>query len=475
MVTPNYRPDPIIARRIQQEIIGSRLWSKQIEVTDSVFGPKRNTAVKAGTGLGKTMVCAGIAIAYLVSAPDRLVITTAPTMRQVQDMLWKEIRAAFRSAAARGYNLGGELLPQAPRWNIRDGWQALGFSSTNEVNFQGYHSRGGTLVIVDEAVGVDDGAFDALEATLTGANDRLLAIANPTTPVGRFFEMCTHPRYEATTNRITISALDSPNYRRRRTVIPGLVDYETVERNRLAWGEDSPMWQARVLGEFPTVGGNTLVPLSWATAAVVRWKERADAGYVFDDDEAGVDVARMGDDASVLAHVRWGKRAIVVEQLKSIRKHDLMEVTGWVAAHIRDLRLSRVKVDDSGLGGGVVDRLVEQGHHVVRMIAGSRSAAPERFANSRSEWLWRLREMLDPSAPIPLLLPDDNHLIHQMTSMRYGFDSQGRIVVEAKDEWKKRNAKAGRSSPDELDAVSYALADRTQVQTSLASYLAAYG
>lgn len=472
MIDP-FKPNAALATNFITDVLGATMWSKQHDMVRATFGPKKYTLVASCTGAGKTKTAADIGLAWLCGAPQRGVITTAPTIRQIRDLLWAEVRSSYKRAAERGNPLGGSLLPKAPHLSMPlDKWEMLGFASRDEAAFQGYHYPGGTLVILDEAVGVEDRAFDALDRTLTGEHDRMLCICNPTTPAGRFYEWWGQESPDV--EKITISAFDIPNVIKHRAVIRGLTSHITVEKNRAKWGEDSPMWIAGVLGQFPQAGANVLVPLGWAQAAVERWKsvEVMPSGPV----EAGVDLARFGADATVVAPVWFGKALDFVGKLNKTTKHDMMEVTGFIMAHIREHGMKFVRVDGDAMGGGVVDRLAELGQPVVEMRGGRRASDPQRFVNARSEWLWNVRCRLDPSSTMPpLAIPPDEDLISQMTSMRFGLDSQGRIVVESKDDWKKRRGRADKPSPDELDALAYALADRVTVSSTLATYLAAYG
>lgn len=452
-------PHPAVALAFIADILGVRLWHKQVDIVRAVFGSARTTVVRSCTGAGKTAVAAAIALAWLLTGPDRTVITTAPTGRQVRELLWKEIRVAHARAAQRGYKLGGILPPKAPELRIKPGWLALGFSSGDPVNFQGWHSRGGTLVIVDEAVGVDDPTFDALESTLTGPWDRLLCLANPTANTGRFFEL--HKvASSASVERIHISAYDVPNVAEGREVFPGLVSRASVEDRKARWGEESAIYRSRILGEFPDGDDQALAPLSWVDAAVARWHQlQADASILWRgvgvDVEGALDVARLGRDRSVLAEARFGPLSTHLAALHRLAKSDTMTTARAASLLIDDLGLSVLRVDADGIGAGVYDRLVELNRPVVEIRGGRSAVDPVRYYNLRSEMIWGVRDQLRPGADLPLTLPPDDDLAFQITSIRHIERGDGRIAIESKDDWRKRT---GKSSPDELDAVAMALA-----------------
>lgn len=258
--------NPLIALALIRDILGESPTLQQQQVIRSVW-TNRRTACKAGTGVGKTRVAACCAIAWLLTGPGRIVVTTAPTGRQVKRLLWREIRGLLSRAETLGYKIG-EIKPVDCDLTFGDS-TAVGFSSDEGVNFQGFHSAGGTLFVLDEAPGISGEIWDAIDATLTGANDRLLAIGNPTEPAGRFFDMF---RSE-TVFKITISGLDSPNVIAGEDLIPGLIGVAWLEERRKEWGEGSALWSARVLGQFPTVVDDGLVPISWVEAAIERGRE----------------------------------------------------------------------------------------------------------------------------------------------------------------------------------------------------------
>lgn len=448
-------PDPAIARAFHRDVLRQRPWSKQDEIRDAVFGgPHRTTCVASCTGAGKTKAAADIALTWLYTGPGRTVITTAPTARQVRDLLWKELRLTFAVARdAKGQMLGGHLPPEASTLKIEEGWLAVGFTARDPVSAQGWHSEGGTLAIIDEAVGVPEPIWESLEATLVGEHDRLLAVANPTARGSRFGSLW---GMKGSVNCIQISAFDTPNLVEGRTVIPGMTTISWVEDKRLKWGTSSLLWRTKVLGEFPEEDDEGLCSLASIDRAVARWRETAGARPQGSDADAGLDVARFGDDKSVLAPIYWAPDGVVVGRMVKWAKANTMETVGKTRQLAEQMGISRVRVDGDGLGAGVFDRLQELGTpEVVEMRGGTRANDPRKFVNARSEWLWALREALADDAPTPLALPPDDDLIFQATSLRWRVNSRGYIQVESKDDWRERTK---RSSPDELDAVAMALA-----------------
>ena len=285
--------DPV---RFAADVLGVTLWAKQREVLEAVRD-RRRVAVKSGNGLGKDFTAAVAVLWYLHCHDPAIVLSTAPTFRQVRHVLWRQIHSLYRRAAGR---LGGRMLDT--RWELAEDRYALGLSANDADQFQGFHSEN-MFVVVDEAEGVDEEIYEAVEAVMTSANPRLLLIGNPTTTSGGFHRA--FHRERGIYRTITISALDSPNVVKGSIDIPGLTTAAWVEERRAMWGEGSRLFRARVLGEFPDRGDDNLIavpdiemavyggPLvlrqaqderGWATRDERGWATRDERGWATRDE-----------------------------------------------------------------------------------------------------------------------------------------------------------------------------------------------
>ena len=160
-----------------------------------------------------------------------------------------------------------------------------------------------------------------------------------------------------------------------------------------------------------------------------------------------VDVARYGSDSSVILR----RRGLHVEEIRTFSCMDTMELAGWVAAAIREFQPLQTCIDEIGVGAGVVDRLREQGYGVRGVNVAHAARQKDVFANLRAEGYWRLRELF---AAGKLTIPPDQQLIGELAAIQYKYDSQGRILMEPKEESKKR----GLPSPDRADALMLSFA-----------------
>jgi hypothetical protein len=251
-------------------------------------------------------------------------------------------------------------------------------------------------------------------------------------------------------------------------VRPELVTPRWVWERQEEWGIESPIYQIRVLGEFPDAGEDTLIPLSWIEAACGRWTQKSrlqapgsrlqvpdlepGAWSLELPAELGVDIARYGGCETVVVVRRGG----VVRRVVAWMGHDLMATTGRIMAIARDEEpVGAVKVDVIGLGAGVVDRLREQGvPHVYGVNVASRALDGERYERRRDELFFALRERFRTGE---IALPPDDRLRAQLASLGFSYTSSGRLQVESKEDLRRR----GLRSPDRADALMLAFAPVT--------------
>ncbi|MFI7448089.1 hypothetical protein ACIBQX_11375 [Nonomuraea sp. NPDC049714] len=420
--------------------LGGHLWSKQRDIALSVVGHRR-TAVKSCHNAGKSFLAAQIACWWIDVHPpgEAFIVSTAPTYAQVHAILWEEIRKAAKNPA--GDPLPGRVL-QSDEWKLDDG-TLVGWgrkpADQDQHGFQGIHRRY-VLVILDEACGIPEQLWTAVEAITTGADCRILAIGNPDDPNTEFGNVC---KPGSGWNTIRISGFDTPNFTDEpfpEKLRPLMLSPEWVEDKRKRWGETSPRYVSKVLGDFPEVGDDTLISPRWIEAARQRTLEPGPVNVL------GVDVARFGSDRSILCLAR-GPIARIIGDFSHART---TETTGKVIAAKREHHVQEIRVDGVGVGSGVVDELLEAGHDVLDMQSGAGAMDREHYANARAEWWWGLRERFE-AGDIDLD-PEDDELASQLGTLKYKFTARGQVLIESKDDMKKR----GLPSPDRADSVMLA-------------------
>lgn len=415
------------------EVLGvPYLTPQQREVIASV-AKNRRTCVTAGHGVGKTWLAARLALWFLYTNPQSKVVTTAPTWFQVENLLWRELRVAHQTAR---FPLGG--TSNQTQLSLSEEWFAIGLSTNDPTRFQGTHAPR-LMVIFDEATGVSPGIWDAAEGLAVGPQDRFLAVGNPTDPLSEFKRKDDSGNW----NVIRLSCEEHPNVKEDRIVVPGAVTKEWVDdRLQEYGGRDTGLFRAKVRGLWPEEGTNTLIPLRIVEAAQSKWKDPDLSVPCPPIVSIGCDVARFGQDETVIFAIHEGG---VVSRPITRYGQDLMATAGQLGT----FKAHSIGVDDSGLGGGVTDRLRELGLPVVPCVAGAGAREEKKFINARAEMWWALREAL---AAGDITLPQDHKLSADLTNVEFSYDSRGRVKLESKADIKKR---IGRS-PDRGDALAIA-------------------
>ena len=434
----------------------STLWDRQYQILEAVRDHRR-VAVPSCHESGKTFVASVAAVWWLMSHTPAKVITTAPTNRQVKDLLWAEIRARafdFKTRLGPGSEAFGS--PNQMGWEIPDcpQWFATGFASTadkaseNASRLQGYHSPH-MLVILDEAGGIQREVWAAVDSMLTSGNAKVLAIGQP--QAGTEFErVCRSPDWRV----MPISAFDCPNFKPGATPMPWGVTPKWAEEMRRRWGVTSSVYQTKVLGQFPEGAVDTLMSL----ADVERAVQRAPADWSKSPVGIGCDVARFGSDETVIYVVQGGRILEVV----AFAGQDTMKTAGAVIRLARTHGLQPqdgylIAIDDTGVGGGVTDRLREQDWYVEAVNFGAKPTSTldeEKFVNRRMELWWNLRDWVRTIAAIGDVADDVKDALRaDLVAPKYEQKSDGRIALEAKDKIRER---VGRS-PDHGDALALAV------------------
>ncbi len=431
-----YRDDPVswVTQRLREEI-----WSKQREIIESVRDNRR-TAVHSCHESGKSWLAARIAAWWIEThAPgEAFVVTTAPTNSQVTAILWREIGRAHARA-----NMAG-------RCNQREWWLTMPAGNEEMVAygrkpdefdpaaFQGIHARY-VLVIFDEAAGIPQSLWEAGDTLIANEGSAFLAIGNPDHAESEFAKVCAPG---SDWNVIAIDAFDTPNFSDEHVsdeLSEVLIGTTWVDEKRRDWGEENPLWLAKIRGEFPDKSTDGLIPISWVKNAQLRDLPPSAPNRL------GMDVG-AGGDMNVIAHRRGPHvRLVLVDQ-----QPDTMKSCGNLIRILNETKAADARVDVIGIGKGVVDRALEQDKPVIGVNVSLPAADNETYRNMRAEGWWGLRQRFQ-SGDIDIDENDDD-LAAQLCAIKFKTTSQGKIQIESKEEMKRR----GVSSPDKGDAVMLA-------------------
>lgn len=441
------------------------------------------TAIAACHDVGKSFLMARVALWFLSTNKDSKVITTAPTFNQVERILWAELRAAHSKAK---FPIGGKLnntdLTFGPEWF------AIGITSRNEAgagegqgtqsSFQGFHAPGGILVLFDEATGIPPNVWTMAEGLLTQHKVKFVAIGNPTSSGSNFYK-CFKDQAWA---KVYLSCFDSPNLKANgitsiadiekeiqkvksmpdvealkyldsyKVVVPYLLTTKWVIAQAKKWGLEHPLTVSKILGKFPKASSDTLIPLDWVEAAQLRvvYPEASDRKIL------GIDVARFGSDSTRFVGLHGKKQLARREGFK----RDTNEVAGRAIALAKELWgqwPDIIVVDETGLGGGVVDFLRAEAPDYCEIRGVQFGAAcedeedQEKFINLKARMFGLLQD--DMKAEDGLSILGDGVYLEELPTIRYTYNKKGQMVIESKDDYKKRT---GRGSPDDSDALALA-------------------
>lgn len=488
------------------EALGCYLDEEQKEILRSVQ-VNRMTTVASGTARGKDFISAVACMCFMYLTPrwnkrgelvkNTKIAMTAPTGRQVVNIMVPEISRLFNKARSNGVDLPGRLTGNDIRTDF-DEWFLTGFKADdhNHEAWTGFHAVN-TMFVVTEASGIPEGTFSAIEGNLQG-NSRILIVFNPNTNIGYAARSHKSKRW----SKFQLSSLNAPNVVLKKDIIPGQVDYIWVKDKVSAWctlipksdfreSEDdfefegscyrpNDLFRMKVLGKFPKVSTDTLIPLSWIQLANERWKEfhkTPSSERIYSSDvRIGVDVAGMGRDDSVICP----RHENIVKEFKNFNSAgvaDHMKVAGIIVNLLKSSLYPVAMIDTIGEGAGVYSRLLELnfagkeaiikfGYEQAISAKNSNAAKDEKgnpltdltgeytFANMRAYLHWAVRDWLNPDNHTNAMLPPDDEFAEEATEIKYSFRSNGDIIIEPK-EGKDGIVARLKRSPDKWDSLTY--------------------
>ena len=461
-----------------RDVLKARLDKEQQDIISSVqYYPR--TAVASGTSRGKDFVAACSSLCFLYLTPkfdskgnlvsNTKIAMTAPTGRQVKNIMTPEVRRLFRNAKT----LPGRLVSDDKRTEYEE-WFLTGFKACDDATeaWSGFHASN-TMFVVTEATGISETTFNAIEGNLQG-NSRLLIVFNPNITTGYAANAMKSDRFQ----KFRLDSLNAENVVTKTNTIAGQVDYEWVSDKVKTWctnvseddfndGEGDFFWEGgfyrpndlfrvKVRGMFPKVSEDVLIPYEWIEIANRNWERHVYENPIFEYTERiGVDVAGMGRDSSVICI----RKNHFVEKFKihqSAGKADHMHVVGMISPRLKN-RKTLAFIDTIGEGAGVWSRLLELGYGNAISCKYSESAKGlhdinnvYEFANMRAYLFWAVRDWLDPKNKNNPCLPPDDELMQEATEIKWKFQSDGRIIIEPKEDIKERLKR----STDKFDSLA---------------------
>lgn len=430
----------------------------------TAFPKHPRLAMQACKGPGKTTVLAWLVWNFLLTRPYPKVICTSITGDNLADGLWTELAKWQRHSSiltsAFTWTKTAITCNEAPAewYAVARTWPRTGDANQQADTLAGKHADY-MLFVLDEVGGIPDAVMAAAEAGLAnsmgggGVEAHIVIAGNPTHNSGPLFRSCTSER--SLWWHISITADPDDPERTPR------VSAEWARQQIQKYGRDNPWVLVNVFGRFPPSSINTLLGPEEVREAMQRFYREHEFSAA--PKILGVDVAREGDDASVIFS-RQGQQAFKPIVLRNVTS---IVGAGYVARKWQDWGADGCFVDNTGgFGGGWVDQLSVLGLKCSPIhFAGS--ASDGRYANKRAEMWFLMAEWVKAGGA----LPDLPELVEELTAPTYTFQGD-RLLLEPKDDIKER---IGRS-PDHADALALTFAHpviRQQTQLEMARQLAA--
>jgi hypothetical protein len=387
-------------------------------------------------------------IQFLTTRAYPKVVCTAPTNRQLSDVLWSELSKWLRKSI-----VADEFVIQADKIFHKDApkeWWCRAVSPSVKASKEdqaetlaGFHGDH-LLIVVDEASGVYDPVFIPLEGAMTQEDNHVMLIGNMTKNSGYFYDTHFHPTIAKKWKKLHWDSRKSTN-----------VKSEMIEYFREKYGEDSNVFRIRIMGEPPVDDSSSFIPLSWGIQCVGNPIE-VDPEWPL---TLSVDVAREGDDKSIILP----RRGFQIYPWDQFQEMHTIALSNKVVSVFNDLSAAKVGIDSIGVGGGVVDWLRHDPRGLgVKFVVGVNVA--EAATNNKKHH--RLRDQLwdkvryncmktNYSFPDTTVRRDGidinigHELANELASVRYSNDNNGAIQIESKRDMKQR----GVMSPNIADAL----------------------
>lgn len=409
---------------------------------------QRMLALIACKGPGKSHALANAGMWWMFTRWHANGIALSITQNNLRDCLWSELaRVRERSKLLQHYFdfTASRIMGKG----YEDTWwlSARSFpqdadKATQDKTIAGVHGRH-PFALCDESGDYPDGVVVAVEAILSTLvegkppDGRVMLAGNPTSTEGPLYRVLKKDRKRWWVHQITSDPMD-PNRTPR-------VDKEWAQAQIDTWGRDSDYVKVNILGQFPSQQANKLIGPDLALEASQR---KVPEGFEEDPLIYGLDVARYGDNASVLfkrqGNMTW--RPLVWRELS------LMSLADRIAEEYASDQPEAVFIDQAGVGGGVIDRLRQIGIPVLAIDFGG-SPLDARFQDRRSEMYWKMADWLKKGG----VIPDMADLRSELVAPGFAYKATGKVTrfkLESKDEMRKR----GVASPDRADALALTFA-----------------
>jgi hypothetical protein len=410
--------------------------SQQIDLFNA-FDNNNMISVRSGHGTGKDASASIIILKFLTCFPYPKIPCTGPTGHQLRDVLWAEIHKWLRQSKVKDefvWNNERIYLKSA-----KEEWFAVarsvnvrGTAEDQAETFAGFHADA-LLYVVDESSGVPAPVFGPIEGGLTGKNNKALLIGNMTKKEGYFYDTHFHEKVKDLWFKLHWDSRKS-----------SLVTDQWVNFFINKYGQNSNVFRIRVMGEPPLEDENyqSVIPFAWANQCI-------DNEILVGTDEPkylGVDVARYGDDKSIILP----RTGLDIHEYHEYENMNTIELGGWINHHFGEEEAAGIAIDEIGVGAGVTDWLEKK--HDSGIVHGvnvsNRPNDLERFSRLRDELWWAVRENCMKKRYRFPFGEKGRTLVDELSTPRYEL-MENKIKVESKKKMRLR----GVASPNVAEAL----------------------
>ena len=394
----------------------------QVEIVKSIIFPSsRRVIICCATQAGKSMsVAVGILLSAILYDGERIVIVSHSLKQSkiVYDYVINFLagNAYFREfidyEAGSVERIRKELSRE--RMTFKNGSSIKSLSAGGSGKGEQLLGHSADLLIIDESGSIEDEIYNTKLLRMLGAktdvNKQLVEVGTPHVK-NHFYNSWISSSYK----KIKINW--------ETAVKEGRLDEKFIleQRDNMSAIEFQMWYEA----EFPEESEDALIKWQWVEEAREREFDFEGKGKVI----AGLDVAEMGPDFTVLTVVELVDNKYKVLGIHSWGKKDTMVTVGKVRLLLDNYKVENVAVDTIGVGRGVYDRLVELGYHCTAIKVGmspTKSKNKERFANLKAEYYWKLRDLFEQGM---LDIPASNHLLRELNLMEYEFTSTRKVRI----------------------------------------------
>jgi hypothetical protein len=423
------------------------LWQDQVlEAASRCAAEAVRIALKASKGPGKSTVLSWLMWWFGTTRSHPKIVATSITGDNLKDGLWTELsKWQQRSELLKAlFTWGAQRIFANDHpdtwWMSARTWPKSGDSAQQADTLAGVHADN-VMFVLDESGGIPDAVMAAAEAGLANADPVqgreaiLIQAGNPTHLTGPLWRACTAERALWKVFEITGDP-DDPNRAPR-------VSVQWAREQIQKYGRDNAWVLVNVFGRFPPSSANTLLGPDDVSGAMKRryppavWKREVKV--------LGVDVARFGDDRTVIL-LRQGPVAFAPRIRRNL---DTMAVAGEVSQVFDQQQPDALFIDQATFGAGVLDRLLQLGYPAIGVDFGA-ADYEAKFRNRRAGMWWRMADWVKHRGA----LPNMPELQAELTTPTYKFDENNKLQLEKKAEVKKRTG----VSPDIADALGLTFA-----------------